>query len=82
MQSLQAAPTIVLFSAVLSVCFYLIIAGSNNVGTVPIKAVAGPQEEEEGVIPYTEIDIDLPDVKKECLEQCERITQTAGNTQL
>lgn len=52
------------------------IPGSINVEAVPIKA--GPREEDRQRIYYTEIDIDLPDVKRECLEHPESIYWTAG----
>lgn len=46
--------------------------------TVTIKTEPKPQEEDGREIIYTEIDIDLPNVKVECLERSERIAQTAG----
>lgn len=48
-----------------------------NTDPVSIKKESGPQEEGGGEIPYTDIDVDLTDVKKECLQYAES-TQTAG----
>lgn len=44
----------------------------------PIKAEQGPLKEDAGGNPYTEIDIGLPDLKKECMEHSKSIAQTAG----
>lgn len=47
---------------------------------VTIKIKPGTRDESGGGIPYTEIDLDLLDVKKECFEHSERITPAAGKT--
>lgn len=47
---------------------------------VTIKTEPGNKEGEASEISYTEIDIQLPDIKKECLQYSERIHQTAGKT--
>lgn len=53
-----------------------------KVEMVPIKEEPGPREEDGGVIPYTEIYIDIPDVRKESIEHSERITHSAGKNGL
>lgn len=47
---------------------------------VTIKVEPGTEEQEETEILYSEIKIELPDIKTECLENSERIHQTAGKT--
>lgn len=43
-----------------------------------IKAEPGAREENERGLPYAEIYIDLPDVKKECIEHSESVTEATG----
>lgn len=50
--------------------------------TVPIKEEPEPRQDDGGGISCTEIDIDLLNIKKECLDHSERMTQTAGNVDL
>lgn len=54
-------------------CF--VFPGRIFVETKPIKAEQGPQD---GGVAYMEIDIGLQDVKKECLEHSEIISETPG----
>lgn len=44
-----------------------------------IKEDPGPREEDESNVSCTEINNDLPDDKKECLEHTGKITKTKGN---
>lgn len=48
--------------------------------TATIKVEPGTGENIKSGIPYAEIDMCLPDVKKECLGRSEIITQTAGKS--
>lgn len=59
-------------------CF--VIPGTVNMETVTVKAEPRPREEYWGEIPFTNVDVDLLDVKCESLKDCEGTTLTAGKT--
>lgn len=46
--------------------------------TIAYKANPGTKQEEERSIAFTEIDIELPDIKKECLKHFDKNCQTSG----
>lgn len=60
----------------------IVVIPDTKIEPVATKAEPVSPEEVGGGISYTEIDIDLSDVNKECLEHSERITRTAGNVSL
>lgn len=60
--------------------YIFVIPGSITVETISIKTEPGPREEFGREIPNTEFDVDLMDVKQECLERSDKIIQPAGKT--
>lgn len=52
---------------------------SPSTNGVTIKTEPGTQEGHGSEMPYTDMEIHNSDIKEECLENNERINQTAGN---